>query len=494
MSRRRSSSSATGDDDVTPPRGNRVLDARDARDPLDNESNDDEWDDREWDDREPNYLVRRALAVAGVVLAVALVAVVASRFVGGGDSDGGGDSGAAEWDTTVVLTSDEIRLVDRATGEEIDTIASTVDLLDAQSLVSGDVLVTMTDEGVIGLVDLSDGTSRSGRAGADETLLASPDNPRIAIAGPDSGGDMTIIDTAARTTFSIADTAGLTDPLIFSTDIRVNAAGTHVAVPVPNAFQSFVIDTAAETSEAFAGRVIAISNELVVTEQPAGAESEIEFHELGGERLASVDVPAPRASLLTDDGSLLLVAVDGTVRTVASDGTVDEVDPILDEDGAATSVTGGSAALDGTRLLVTTAESIVVLDEGGSVLASAPGQITTPPPRTTRCVIVGSGRSSDPSTVLDVEDGSVVSEIEGGVAAAASVDGCTVALIGSAQNLLTNGEVIAVDARSIAEVAPDGDAVIVLDGRDTELVRVGTDDDPVELADEPVVVRFALRG
>ncbi|MEP6297456.1 MAG: hypothetical protein ABJ382_09010, partial [Ilumatobacter sp.] len=379
------------------------------------------------------------------------------------------------------------------TGDEVDTIASTVDLLDAQSLAVGDVLVTMTDEGVIGLVDLSDGTSRSGRAGVDETLLPSPDNPAIAIAGPDAGGDMTIIDTAARTTFSVADVAGLVDPLIFGSDIRVNAAGTHVAVPVPNAFQSFVIDVAAETSEAYAGRVIAISDDLVVTEQPAGPESEIEFHELAGERLASVDVPAPRASLLTGDGSLVLVAADGSVRSVASDGTVDEIDPILDEDGASVTVTGGSAALDGTRLLLTTDESIIVLDDAGSVLGSAVGQITTPPPRTTRCVVVGSGRSSDPSTVLDVDDGSVVTRIDRGVAASSSIDGCTVALIGGADNLLANGEVIAVDARSIAEVAPDGDAVVVLDGRDTELVRVGTDDDPVELADEPVVVRFALR-
>ncbi len=487
MSRRRSSSSATGDEDLTPPRGNRVLDARDARNSVDHDSNDDEWDDRE-----PNYLVRRALVVAAVVLAVALVAGVASRFIGGdGDGDGAASEGT-EWDTTVVLTSDEIRLLDRVTGDEIDTIASTVDLLDAQTLVAGDVLVTMTDEGVIGLVDLNDGASRSARAGVDETLQASADNPRIAIAGPDRG-DTTIIDTAARTVFSVADAAGLVDPLIDKSDIRVNAAGTHVAVPVPNAFQSFVIDVAAETSQAFAGKVIAISDELVVTEQPAGPESEIEFHELGGERLASVDVPTPLASLLTDDSALVLVAADGSVRSVASDGTVDEVDPILDEDGAPVSVTGGSAALDGTRLLVTTADSIVVLDDNGSVLGSAVGQITTPPPRSTRCVIVGSGRSSDPSTVLDAEDGSIVTEIERGVAAATSVDGCTVALIGGVDNLLTNGEVIAVDARSIAEVSPDGDAVIVLDGRDTELVRVGTDDDPVELADEPVVVRFALR-
>lgn len=465
-----------------------MVDAHDQRDPV----GDDEWND-DWDDREPNYLIRRALVVAGVVLAVALTAVVASRFIGGGDG-GDASSGDAQWDTIVVLTRDEIRLLDRETGDALDAIDSTVDLLDAQSLVAGDILVTMTDKGVIGMLDLNDATSRGGRAGIDETLLASSDNPLIAIAGSDSGGDMTIIDATNRQVFSVADVAGLDDPLIVNTDIRVNAAGSHVAMPVQNAFQSVVIDIAEETSRALAGRVIAISDELVVTEQPAGPESEIEFHELGGERLASVDVPAPRASLLTRDGSMLLVAADGTVRTVVSDGTVDEVDSIIDDDGAAVTVANGSAALDGTRLLVSTGDSIVVLDENGSVLASADGQITTPLPRATRCVVVGSGRSTDPSTVIDLEDGSVLTTIESGVSAAASIDGCTVALIGGTGNLVTDGEVIEVDARSISEVAPDGDVVVVLDGRDTELVRVGTDDDPVELADEPAVVRFGLRG
>ncbi len=486
MSTRRSSSSSSGDDDPTPPRGNRVLDGRDRP----NAAGEGREDDEDWE--EPNYLIRRALVVGAVVLAVALVAVVASRFIGG--DDGSASSPAdAEWDTTVVLTSDEVRLLDRESGEEIDSFDSTVDLLDAQSLVASDVLVTLTDEGAIGLLDLNDGTTRRGRSGTDETLLASPDNPRIVFAGPDAGGDVTIIDTVRRNVFSVADAAGLASPLIFNDDVRVNASGSHVAVPVPNAFQSFVIDIAEETSAAFAGRVIAISDEFVVTEQPAGGESEIEFHELVGERLASVDVRAPRASLLTDDGSLLLVAADGSVQTVSSDGTVDDVDPITDDEGTALSVTGGFSALDGTRLVVFAGDTVVAIDEGGAVLGSAVGQIASAPPRATRCLVVGSGNSTQPSTVLDLDDGTVVTTIERGLPAAASVDGCTVALLGGGDNLLTGGAVIKIDARSITEVTPNGDAVIVLDGRDTELVRLEDEDDPIEIADEPVVVRFGLR-
>lgn len=491
MSPRRSTS-PRGDDDPTPPRGTDTLDARDR--PGDHpDGRDDKWDD-DWD--EPNYLVRRALVVGAVVLGIAIVAVVASRFIVGNGDDDGASSADARWDTLVVLTGDEVRLLEPESGDEIESFDSTVDLLDAQSLVAEDVLVTLTDEGAVALLDLNDGTTRRGRAGVDETLLVSPDNPRVAIVGPDAGGDVTIIDTGGRNVFSVADAAGLTNPLIFNSDVRVNAAGSHVAVPVPNAFQSFVIDIAEETSEAFAGRVIAISDEFVVTEQPAGGESEIELHELGGERVASVDVPTPRASLLTGDGSMVLVASDGSVRTVSSDGEVGEVDPIIDEDGAPLEVKSGFAALGGTRLVVVAGavDTAVVLDESGAVLGSASGRITTTPPRGTRCVVVGGGSSTDPSTLLDLDDGSVVTTIERGLPAATSVDGCTVALLGGGDNLVTDGDVISIDARSIAEVTPNGDGVVVLDGRDTELVRLGGEDDPIELADEPVVVRFGRRG
>lgn len=492
MSPRRSPSSSSGDDDPTPPRGERALDPRD-RGVADDEWDDDEWDDDEWD--EPNYLIRRALVVGAGVLAVALVAAGAGLLIGGGGNGDSTSSADDQWDTTVVLTRTEVQLLDRDSGDEIDTFESTVDLLDAQSLVAGDVLVTMTDDGVIGLLDLNAGTSRRGRSGEEETLIASPDNPKIAIASPDAGGDMTIIDTVGRNVFSVADVAGLDNPLIFSSDVHVNASGSHVAVPVPNAFQSFVIDIAEETSDAFAGRVIAISDELVVTEQPAGEEAEIEIHELDGERLASVDVPTPRASLLTKDGSLLIVATDGSIRTVSSDGTVDEVDAITGEDGAALDIKSGFAALGGTRLVLFggTDDTVVVLDENGTVLGSASGVITTNPTRATRCVIVGGGSTAQPSTVLDLDDGSVVTTIERGLPAATSIDGCTVALIGSPDNLVTDGEVVAIETRSIEEVAPDGSTIVVLDGRDTELVGVGAQDDPIEIADEPVVVRFGLR-
>lgn len=486
MSDRRAQSRFAGDDDATPPRGTPTTDASgDWEDP------DDEWDD-EWD--EPNYLIRRGLVVAAVVVAIAVVAIVASRFIGGDDDSAGSQSANADWDTIVVLTRDQVRLLERDSGDEIDTFDSVDDLLDAQSLVVGNVLVTMTDEGRINQIDLTDGTSRRGRAGLDETLIISPDNPRIGIAGPDAGGDVTIIDTAERNVLSIGDVAGLDAPLIFINDVLVNASGTHVAVPVPNAFQSFVIDVNQETSAALAGRVIAISDEFVVTEQPVGNSSEIEFHDLLGEEISTVDVPAPQASLLVDS-KLLIVAEDGSIRTVASDGTVEDVGAVIDEIGEPLEVSGGFNTYGGERLVVTSRRHVVILEADGTQLGVAVGQIGTAPTNANRCVVVGGSSSTNPSTVLDLETGAVVAGIERGLPAASSYDGCTTAFFGGpSPQILSEGEVADVDANSVATIAPDGAAYVVLDGRDTEFVRIGSEDDPIELADEPAVVHFGLRS
>ncbi len=494
MSPRSVPPASSGSDDPTPPRGTRRTDhgGDPARPAERSEWDDDRWDDGDWD--EPNYLVRRALVVGSVVAAVAVVGIVASRFIGGDDSASDAAAQAASWDTAVVLTNDTVTLIDPESGDEVDTFDATIDLLDAQSLVARDVLVTLTDEGAIGLLDLNAGTSRRGRAGIDHVLTVSVDNPFIALVGPETGGDVTIIDTTTRDIFSVADVAGLSSPLVFTDDIRVNPSGSHVAIPVPSAFQSFVIDVANQTSEAFAGRVIAISDDLVVTEQPAGDEAEIEFHQLGGDRLATVDVPTPRASLLTDDGSLLLVAADGTVRIVDSDGTVEENDQIIDEAGSTIQIVSGFAAHGGNRLVAQgAADTVAVLDADGTVLGSAAGQVDTALPRSTRCLTIGTGQSTDPSTVIDLEDASVITTIERGLPAATSVDGCTVALLGGTDNLLVDGELTSIDARSISEVAPDGGGVVGVNGGATEYVRVG-EDDAIEIADEPAVVRFAERG
>lgn len=451
-----------------------------------------EWDgEEEWD--EPNYFVRRILLVVVIVAAILVVAFVVRRFAFGDDPDDGSNGESGDWNTIVVVNDDQIRLLSRDSGDEVSAYDVDDDLLDVQSLVAGTVLVTLADEGRIDQIDLTDGSESSGRAGRDATLTLSPDNPTIALVGADTGGDVTIVRTAERDVFGIADVADLDDPRIDASNVRINPGGTHVAVPVPNLFQSVVIDLDTEMAEAFAGRVIAIDDERVVTEQPAGDESEIEFYDLLGERLGSVDVAAPSATTLTSDGELLMVESNGSVSIGTADGDVTEADDLVGPDDGRVEISGGSPTFGGDRLLAMGAGAVFVVDGEGRQLGVVEGRLAVPPTTASRCAIVGAADSSQGGSVVDLETGEVAAEFDRGTVTVTSLDGCTVAItVGRSPRLVTDGEIVDVDADAITAVAPDGSAYIVEDGRDTELVRVDSDD-TTEIADEPVVVRFGRR-
>ena len=245
----------------------------------------------------------------------------------------------------MVLSNDEIRLLDRDSTDEINAFTTFDDLLDAQTLVAGNVLVTMTDEGRITQTNLGDGSERRSRSGLDETLQIAPDNPFIALSGLESGGDVTIIDTRSRSALSVADTAGLDDPADLHhrctrqrrRDLRCGSRAHRI--------QSVVINLETETSTALAGRVIALDDARVVTEQPGGGESELEFYDVTGDRLGSADVPSPQAMLLRPNGSMLAVSTDGTIITADADGSVNDVGTLTDPDGVPIEITDGFTPL-----------------------------------------------------------------------------------------------------------------------------------------------------
>ena len=172
----------------------------------------------------------------------------------------------------------------------------------------------------------------------------------------------------------------------------------------------------------------------------------------------------------------------------AADGADDDTGPV---DMTATS---GVDALGHQRLLVATGDGrTAVVDARGRQVGLFPGTVSSAVSVDTRCVVLGSGRSSAPSSVVDLDLVEVVTELERGLPADSSRDGCTMSIIGGAGvQVVAGGEVVGIDADSILSVAPDGAVLAVADGRDTELVTIG-EDGSIELADEQAVVRFAQR-
>src|SRR5687768_15649393 len=82
-------------------------------------------DDEAPSGRQPNYLIRRGLAVGGVVGAVAIGAVAAGSLIGGDDNDTTGGGADADWNTIVLLDERSgIVIVADETGDEEDRFES----------------------------------------------------------------------------------------------------------------------------------------------------------------------------------------------------------------------------------------------------------------------------------------------------------------------------------------------------------------------------------
>jgi hypothetical protein len=447
------------------------------------------------DEREPNYLARRAIAIACVVVVIAISAIVIGRAIGENESGGSAAQADDSWNSVVVLAQDEIRVIDPSSGETLDTFPSEDDLLDAQSEVSGPMLVTMTDAGKIVQTDLRDGTTHRSRSEQDAELILSRANPQIGIAGPAAtGGDLTIIDTRRQASFQIGDIAGLEDPLMFPDAVFVNSTGSHLAVSDARSFQTVVVDIVEETAELIAGQAIAIDDATVVTAQRAGDETELEFYDLVGERVGRADVATPSAVLLTPDHDLLLVTSTGEISKANADGDVDALGPLAHPDGLPIEVRRGEPTRGNTRLVVQSSVGTFIVDDDGDQLALVDGDQAPTIRLSNECVTVNGRRAEITPVQLDLADGSVRAELEAGFAARSSFDGCTNVVQGvEPPEFLRDGETSPIPGDSVAALAPDGGAVVATTGLRHQLLRPSEDDEPVDVANGRVVIHFANR-
>ena len=348
-------------------------------------------------------------------------------------------------------------------------------------------LITLDADGQVARTDLTDGRDETGQTARDQTLIVAPDNPNFALVVSDIRGDVTVVDVERDQTASVADLTETDGELIFADGVRINPSGSHVGVAIPQLFQSFVVDLETSESTALAGRVMAIGDDRVVTEQPAGDQAEIEFYALDGERLGSVDVQAPKASLITTDGSMLLIANDGTIVRADPDDAKD-VGELTDPDGRQIEIIDGTGAADGERLIASTEYSVLIVGDSGEQIAMFAGRVGVPPTLSSRCLVLATGTSTIGVTVVDLETGEVVAEVDRGFVTATSTDGCTVATSGISPQIIRDGIVDDIDADAIVAVAPDGAAYATITGRRTSLIS--GDNDPVELASKPALIRF----
>ncbi len=446
--------------------------------------------------REPNYLVRRAVAIGVVIAALVGGSVVAAQIIGA-RGDGESDSpSTAPWNAVVLVADDEVRVIDPATGTVTDTYPGDEPLLDVVSVVAGKTIVFLNDLGRITQLDLTDGSIRRSSGQEDGTMSASDDHAAIVLAGLPAGGDVTVVDTETRTTFDIGDIAALNDALMFVDEVLVNRSGTHVATPDARSFQSVLVDIATETPVLLAGQVVALDDDTVVTAQRAGPRAELEFYDLSGERLGSADAPSPQVTMLLDGARVLVVAADGAVVGVDADGTVDDLGTVAPSttggDTQPVLVRSGFPVPDLERLVVATDDAVVLLGTDGAEVARFTGELLSRVGSGSRCALIGSARANSVAVHVDLTTGEALGEVAGGSISSASVDGCTVSMIGSPRLVVRGTEAELGATSGSITVAPDGTAYVLTTSTQNQLISLANEDDePIDLADDTVVVRFA---
>ena len=304
--------------------------------------------------------------------------------------------GAAIWQTTQgddapaaapPATWDAVALVGTSTGDItlVDTSGAIVARHDGTGRVSrtyaaGSRLALVHGDAV-SLVDLA--------AGADATPhdVALPDQARqvtrlatarerlLLAAGNRTGGDIRVIDGATGAAYDLAELANLSDPRLFiGRSLRVDAAGTGVAVADATSFQTIVVTGLGPESDGdgtpvvdnFAAQPLALGDGLLATSQVVGGRADVSVHRLGGTPSAPVPTGIPAGGMIVD-GRLLAVTTDGAVVAIrVGDRQPRQLATLtLPSD---TPVTAMYPAASGTRLVVYADSYVAVLDAAGTIL------------------------------------------------------------------------------------------------------------------------------
>ncbi len=502
----------------------------------------------------PNFLVRRAIFVGAVVAVIAVAAIIVSRFLEEEPPGGSDASIGAEWNTVVVVTDEQVLVVDPDSdppddeaGDDDDASAGTTEggatpatddvattdaggapttpgtdttttdttdttgggsdgppadgivyeadgLLDVESAAAGQTLVLLDEGGQVSQVDLVEGTVRRARAEPAGVLVTDTGHPEVLAAGVPRGGGLTIVDTRSGDTFDIGELADLDDPLMFADELIVNEAGTYAAVADGRSFQTVLVNLTDGTADLLPGRVEDLNDTTIVTAQPAGEQSELEFFQVDGERIGTVDAPTPEALLLTGEQSAVAVTGDGRILTISPDGALEEAGLLTDEERPRVEVLDGTAVLGRDRFLVVADGFVSVLDPDGAIRATVNGRLVGAPGTSSRCIIVGDPSSAGAAAQVDLDTGEVLGQLAGGTISSTSVDGCTAAVIGTqATQVLVRGDTVPVPAGigTISAISPDGEAAVASSPRGEVLIAIGSDADPRTLSTDPAVIRFA---
>jgi len=301
----------------------------------------------------------------------------------------------------------------------------------------------------------------------------------------------------------------------------------------------------------YAAQPLAVGERLLATTQVVGGRADVSVHPLGGPKSAPVPMDIPAGGIIID-GRLLAVTTDGSVVAIrVGDRQPRQLSTLaLPTDATVTAV---YPAADGQRLVVYAESYVAVLDPDGAIVFEAtfppptvrrvttttttttmaparptvpsPGGVTSgprpstpttaaPPVNTTpaagaplepseplvparewTCLAVGLGTRA--ATLISLDDGAELAELDHLAVSATSADGCVV--------LGTDGDTTVVTGTAgygelgetrTATLSPDGRLVVLQRAdRATELVPLGDDltpGTPVDVTDDVPTSAYSI--
>lgn len=420
----------------------------------------------------PNFWVRRAVVVGGIVAVFATAALVVGQLV---DSDSSGTtSGAisADWSRVVIVDERTGRVVvaDESGGEtgRVDTgvrassasrvVADTAVLVGADSA----AIVALDDETVTD-VDVADASIVQPSGSALTMIIAAPAADRGVIVHAPSGD---IVDTDSYA--PIPGTRYEWDA------VRSDPSGRHLLVTDSGNFQSVLFSFGRDEPAYVPGLALAVDGERIVTAQNVGAQATINVFDHDGTPISSGTASSVRAAMITGD-DIRLVTVDGEVVTMAA-ATGDTESSGRLEIGQ---IESGRVSSSGDRLIVSGADGTAIVDDGGSIVATFAdlALVTTPwAAQGSQCLPLTDG--DDLVTIVRLDDGSIENEATVDEPLFADASGCTLATPLTDGYQLVSPESIATitTAGELAGLSPDASAVILELDRRLVLSSVGADD------------------
>ncbi len=439
----------------------------------------------------PNYWIRRAVVVGGVVAVLATASIVVGQLIGSGSEETSSGAISPDWNRIVLV--DERRgsvVIDDSSGEEVARFESGVRNPNASGVVDSTLVVAGADSAaVVGLdsdeiteFDTGAETIVRPAGSALSMLVPSADGARaLLVHGP--SGD--VIDTEA-----FAPVAGAQYEFA---DSSSSASGRDVLVTDSGNFQSVLFSFDRDEPSFFPGLALAIDDDLVVTAQNIGEDATINVFDHTGEPITTGETRSVRAGMITDSG-VILVTVDGAV-VVMSPSNGDTSERAQLDTGT---VTSGTVTASGDRLVVFGSSGTGIVGDDGEIVADLQGQRPAgeTPLIGSTCLSTVTDASESQIAVVDTETGSVLVEAIGSEPLLADASGCVVTTstpLGYA--LLSSAGVQQVRSDDNAlTLSPDGAAIAVeRDGRvflDTTGLDGSAADEPIDLGPRGRTVHF----